>query len=276
MPKARTLRYVSAALGVALLLAALGWMTARAQTPDPLKLKRGAALFAENCVVCHGERGQGRVGATLAKDWPSIRPDLTVKSTIANGVQGSPMPAWGKARGGPLSDDDIDALTVYILSWQTGGPNDLPPLPTFTPHPPIAPVPNVQGDPNQGAVLFGQNCVVCHGKYGEGKIGALLVKEWPSLRPDLTIKSTISNGVQGSLMPAWSNARGGPLSEQQINHLTAYVLSLTPKASTPAIDATPPPSGSSFFQGWVGVATLIILFAVIVILAVLFQRKPQN
>ena len=52
--------------------------------PDPQEL--GAQLFAENCAVCHGADGQGRVGATLAKDWPSIRPDLTVKSIIETGV----------------------------------------------------------------------------------------------------------------------------------------------------------------------------------------------
>jgi mono/diheme cytochrome c family protein len=69
--------------------------------------------------MCHGLNGEGRIGATLAKDWPSIRPDLAIKATIERGIQGSPMPAWGQANGGPLSDEEINNLVAYILTWST-------------------------------------------------------------------------------------------------------------------------------------------------------------
>jgi hypothetical protein len=69
-----------------------------------------ATLYSVNCAVCHGLDGQGRIGATLAKDWPSIRPDLRIKETIVNGGPGLLMPAWSKANGGPLDDAEIDAL----------------------------------------------------------------------------------------------------------------------------------------------------------------------
>ncbi|NOZ26908.1 MAG: c-type cytochrome [Chloroflexi bacterium] len=68
------------ALGIALLaiLAALqpGGAPSRAQGPPQAELELGARLYAENCAVCHGPNGEGRVGATLAKNWPSIRADL--------------------------------------------------------------------------------------------------------------------------------------------------------------------------------------------------------
>jgi len=103
----------------------LAWiMPGKAQNQDEGKLQLGAQIFAENCAVCHGSDGKGRVGATLAKDWPSIRPDLRVKTTIENGVTGSVMPPWGQANGGPLTEEEIDALVYYILSWQTGGPGN--------------------------------------------------------------------------------------------------------------------------------------------------------
>ena len=70
---------------------------------DQEKLDQGARLYAENCAVCHGPDGKGRIGATLAKNWPSIRPDLAIQETIQNGVPGSPMPAWSASNGGPLS-----------------------------------------------------------------------------------------------------------------------------------------------------------------------------
>src|SRR3990172_9932851 len=114
MPKA------TRTLGMALLLAlawlTMAWLAARAGEPaqDPSS-ELGSRLYAENCAVCHGPDGQGRVGAKLAKDWPSIRPDLTVKTIITNGVPGSRMPAWGQANGGPFSEVEIEVLTQYIL-----------------------------------------------------------------------------------------------------------------------------------------------------------------
>ncbi len=60
-----------------------GGAAANAQgTLDDEKLMRGARLYAENCAVCHVSQGEGRVGVTLAKAWPSIRPDLSIKTTI--------------------------------------------------------------------------------------------------------------------------------------------------------------------------------------------------
>ena len=39
-------------------------------------LEQGAQLYLENCAICHGFDGHGRIGATLAKDWSSIQPNL--------------------------------------------------------------------------------------------------------------------------------------------------------------------------------------------------------
>ncbi len=100
---------------VFLFASATGIHMASAQSEDPIQVEFGAALFAENCAVCHGEDGQGRVGATLAKDWPSIRPDLHMRAVIANGVPGSAMPPWSQVNGGPLDDEKIDALGCLYL-----------------------------------------------------------------------------------------------------------------------------------------------------------------
>src|SRR5512139_1761005 len=109
MPKAT--RTLGVALLLALILLAMASIAAQAGAPAQApNTELGAQLYAENCAVCHGADGQGRVGATLAKDWPSIRPDLTVKTIISNGVPGSRMPAWSQAKGGPFSDLEIEAL----------------------------------------------------------------------------------------------------------------------------------------------------------------------
>lgn len=274
-------------LGLVLALLAGVYLTAAAQTPttDPgsqegsvnlgAPVDVGAQLFAENCQVCHGERGQGRVGATLAKDWPSIRPDLTVRAIIEQGVPGTPMSAWGQAHGGPLTDSEIDALVAYILSWQTGGAPQITPAATATLHPPITPPAEIRGDPNHGAILFGENCDMCHGPNGEGRIGATLAKDWPSIRPDLAVRTIIANGVQGSPMPAFSQTHGGPLSETEINDLTAFILTLGQTGQvvqvSPQVTAADVEPGSAL-SGWAGMVLFVVLFVVIVLGALLLQR----
>ena len=246
-----------------------------AQSASDPKLVEGARLYAQNCAVCHGANGEGRIGATLAKDWPSIRPDLTVKTIIENGVQGSPMPAWSQAKGGPLSPEQIDALVVYILSWQTGGAALITPGPTATRRPPIAPVAQVQGDPNRGALLYDGNCSMCHGPEGEGRVGATLAQSWPGIRPDLSIKTTILNGVPGSPMPAWGQSVGGPLSEPEINDLVAFILSL-PSATSPVSPTAAPESGETWLTGWGGLLLFAVLLAVILGSALLLQRRTGS
>jgi len=288
-------RYSRFPAGLALLLA-LAWLflwapNAQAQTPTPPPAggsraptgaaqendaELGARLYRENCLVCHGPNGQGRVGATLAKDWPSIRPDLTVRTIIANGVPGSPMPAWSQAKGGPLGEAEIDALVQHILSWQTGGAPRFTPRPTVTLGAPITLPPDVQGDPHHGAQLYQENCVMCHGPNGEGRAGATLAKAWPGIRPDLSVKTIIANGVQGSPMPAWSQAQGGPLSEADINDLTAFVISLGQASPVVQVSDAPAPTSrpaSTLLSGWLGVALLAVLFVLIIAAALRLQRR---
>ena len=254
-------------------LLAAAHLGAQAQSGSDQKLVEGAYLYAQNCAVCHGPNGEGRAGATLAKDWPSIRPDLTVKTIIENGVPGSLMPAWSQANGGPLSSEQIDSLVYYILSWQTGGAELVTPAPTATRRPPIIPIPEVEGDPNLGALLYDQNCQMCHGPNGEGRVGAMLAKDWPGIRPDLSIKTTIMAGVPGSLMPAWVQSNGGPLSESEINDLVAFIITL-PNAITTAESTETPEPQPTWLTGWGGVLLFLLLLTVILVAAWLIQRKP--
>lgn len=274
MPSRSCFRCLGLALWVALALWASWSARADAQGPTQDQIELGARLYAENCAVCHGPNGEGRVGATLAKDWPSIRPDLRVKATIENGVSGSPMPAWSRKNGGPLSDEEIDALVAFILSWETGGPRPPLPTPAITPRPPITPVPNVEGDPNRGAALYAENCAVCHGPNGEGRVGATLSKVWPSIRPDLRIKTTIANGVAGSPMPAWSQERGGPLSDQDINDIVAFIMTWS---SAPITGPVPEPTLTPIerLRSSPGIVIGGLVLVLVIVIGMIWYSRPR-
>ena len=101
-------------------------------TPDPAKLTpiamptfppvvgdvgRGATLYDAYCRRCHSEGGRGGVGPVLARAWNVVRTDLFIRSTVADGVSGSPMRAWAQSKGGPLTDQAIDDLVTLIVEW---------------------------------------------------------------------------------------------------------------------------------------------------------------
>jgi cytochrome c oxidase cbb3-type subunit 3 len=82
---------------------------------DAAAAGRGAAIFAEQCVACHGEKGTGNqeLGAPNLSDAIWLyggRPEDVAKS-IETG-RGGIMPAWG----GRLDEVTIKSLAVYLQS----------------------------------------------------------------------------------------------------------------------------------------------------------------
>ncbi len=240
---------------VVLLTAVLGWSTALAQTEgDP---DRGGELYVENCAVCHGVDGQGRIGASL-EAFSGIDPGAVIAQTIAMGIDGAVMPAWGEEFGGPLSDQDISDITSYIQA-AFGGTEPIEPLPDYQP-PEIERLPDVEGDPAAGAVVYLQNCRPCHGESGEGRFGKPLARSWPGEQPDQFIRQTASNGIEGTVMPAWAQSNGGPLTDEEIADAAAYILTFTAPSSPPAPTTQPGP---------IGVGTVLLVLGGLAVLAII-------
>lgn len=95
-----------------------------------------------------------------------------------------------------------------------------------------------------GKDLFTKNCATCHGVDGEGEDApALNNKQFLSTTDDGTIFSITSSGVPNTQMPAWNQSHGGPLTDEDINNVVAYIRSWQPTA--PDITVTVKPGDAS-------------------------------
>jgi plastocyanin/mono/diheme cytochrome c family protein len=104
---------------------------------NELIVERAAHTFAQNCRVCHGNQGEGRIGPPLN---PAFRTDqqvnftdaatraekqLLVTNTISCGRVGTRMPPWDTSQGGSLNQEQIRQLMILITenpggnAWDT-------------------------------------------------------------------------------------------------------------------------------------------------------------
>jgi len=93
----------------------------RTRLVSPAARASGRALFAANCALCHGERGDGHglrsagfAKAPASFTEPAWRRGATPRRVffaIREGVHGTPMPSWKW-----LSEDETWDLVAYVLS----------------------------------------------------------------------------------------------------------------------------------------------------------------
>lgn len=200
--------------------------------------EEGAQLFASNCAVCHGQFGEGGPNPANPSDtivpissaeFLKTRDDFTLRNIISEGQPDFGMSPFGSANGGPLSDDQIDALVAYIRAWETNPPVNLPPE-----------VASGRAALN-GSQVFANVCARCHGANGEGGIGpALNTQDFQNRYDDQTLLNTITNGREATPMIAW----GEVLSPSQLQQLVQYIRTL--KTSAGASEGTATPTASSF------------------------------
>ncbi len=173
----------------------------------------GAAVFRTWCMQCHGSGAQKPNGFPELSDddwlWGGTIEDI--HTTVSYGIRSpdndetrfSEMPAFG--RDELLEPEQIDAVANFVMSL-SGEPKD-------------------PSKVEEGAAIFEENCVACHGEDGTGD----RAQGAPNLADAIwlyggdydTIVETVTNARKG-VMPAWS----GRLDEWQIRAVSVYVHQL--------------------------------------------------
>jgi mono/diheme cytochrome c family protein len=125
---------------------------------------------AAGCATCHGPEGEGGepgaavVGPNLHSrslfEKLRVNPDyvrlvVSFGGVVVSGNVNSPMPKWSYEAGGPLNEQQIQAVVALVESWAAEAGE--------------APVEEVPDTPEAGAEVFATaGCVTCHGAELEG------------------------------------------------------------------------------------------------------------
>ena len=91
-----------------------------------------------------------------------------------------------------------------------------------------------------GEALYGAICAMCHGeKAAGGKGPSLRDPEFLSSHDDRTLINSVAYGTVNPRMPGFSQAMGGPLSDEQIRSLISVLRAWGPLPSSTASRAAP-------------------------------------
>jgi mono/diheme cytochrome c family protein len=105
---------------------------------------------------------------------------------------------------------------------------------------------------NRGRAIYQEQCAACHGAQGEGGVG-------PALNNRLLLKSTLDevffsvvrSGVPNTQMPAWSVDYGGPLTDEDVRDVVAFMRAWEPAAPeiSPVVFEPSAERGALLFNG---------------------------
>jgi cytochrome c oxidase cbb3-type subunit 3 len=95
-----------------------------AMSQDPAVLAAGAATYKANCVACHGDKGEGKIGPNLTdRYWLHGADPMEIHTTVSQGVPAKGMPPWGPVLGpGPVQEVVAYVLTLRNTNVQGKGP----------------------------------------------------------------------------------------------------------------------------------------------------------
>lgn len=135
--------------------------------PGPETPEGFARLWGANCAGCHGAEGAHGPARPMADAiYLATVSDAELERVVGGGsARGTLMPAFGRANGGSLSDEEISALISGMRrAWGSSEAKASP----------IAyAAPASRGDPARGRATFERTCAACHAPTGHAVPGAI-------------------------------------------------------------------------------------------------------
>ena len=197
----------------------------------PNQIVEFSVLYAQNCAGCHGP--DGKSGAAIALADPvflAIADDAVIRHAAANGVPGTPMPAFAQSAGGMLTDKQIDALVSGVRAWASPVALSGTPLPSYAAQ--------AAGDSQRGAAVYQTYCSSCHGAEGRGgKASSIVDGSYLALVSDQDLRMNVILGrpALGRARLARRHRAGRPLSDQEISDVVAMARRPAARKSGPAL-----------------------------------------
>jgi cytochrome c oxidase cbb3-type subunit 3 len=182
-------------------------------------------LYASNCSGCHGANGKGGAAVSLRDPvFLAIADDTAIRRVAANGVPGTPMPAFARSAGGMLTNKQIDAIVSGIRSWAK--PDAL----RGVSPPPYAV--QTAGDSHHGADVYATYCSACHGPDGKGgeRASSIVSGSYLALVSDQDLRTNVIVGRPELGAPDWrGDVPGRPMSAQEISDVVAWLAAQRPQ-----------------------------------------------
>lgn len=209
---------------VATLAGCQGHLYRHGDPPDnvrPDQVVNFQQLYSQNCAACHGEHGAG--GASIALNSPvylATASDDILRKATADGVAGTPMPAFAESAGGSLTDAQISSLVRGMRRWANPAAlaGEVPP--------PYAS--DTTGNAERGAKVFATYCSSCHGADGRGgsKAGSVVDPSYLALVSDQNLRTIVIMGRPALHAPDWRNDLAGhPMSDEEVGDVVAWLAS---------------------------------------------------
>jgi cytochrome c oxidase cbb3-type subunit III len=186
-------------------------------------------LFQQNCAGCHGADGTlGPAPPLNDAIFLTIVSDKELLRVIRDGRPGTPMAAFSREHGGPLTEAQVEALAAGLKPrWKSKVDEQLS-LPPYQAERDASS--SSTDEPTTGTTAFARACAGCHGEHGEGTSDAGSINDgaFLGLISDQALRRLIITGRPDLGMPnfAENDGRGDdyqPLSSSEIDELVALL-----------------------------------------------------
>ena len=198
---------------------------------------RGEEQYQENCSQCHSSNlAGGSAPSPYGSDaWPAPAlnniatryaesPNVNdvrdfIVQTLQRGRPGTPMPTWGAAYGGPMTDQQIEDIANFILANQ------------------VEEVTEAQAAADlSGEELYAGNCAKCHGAELQGIVGPSLIGVTERHSRE-TILAILNQGLYiptGAVMPGFGalsyQYEGARYDEDALNRIVDHLEDSQPSS----------------------------------------------